>query len=544
MEHKIYNLNEFDLLEVINKDTNFSKIYLAINKKTNEKVILKYFIHSSLKKDIFDHISKEILINKYLSNTEITIKCKGICIDIKKRFIFLVLEPADFSLYYYLTNVNYTNNDLKMIFYELVKIVFILHSKGIVHNDIKLENFLFIDKKIKIIDFGLSDFLIYSPHNDIVTNYICTDYTKAPDTRKTYETDIYSLGLTILHLILKSYFKIDLKYVDNEINVIKYIKDKDMITDIIEYNSNYFIKKVGLECYDLIKKMLIFEKELRINIVDIINHPYFKEFEKSKIDNFNKNVKKYDKYKYNYIIQIKKSLIPVNYIYKYINYTQLEYFNNIYEIKYKHLHFDNYLNQKVTLDNVNNLYLDIDKYTPYSKIFNIDSFINTILFLRKEINIRKINLKFFNEYFLMLCILFNSIFTYEYGRISYDNFNKIYSVTNEIFNFIYLDCIKLIYEDFNIYFFNSILSIFLDEITYEYEIINSDYSINLKIKCIELFITLIKEKIIKEVNFITIVKYSINNIMAQILNKNIIEYNLSPLINSMKLTKEDIAIFS
>lgn len=544
MEHKIYNLEEFDLLEVINKDTNFSKIYLAKNKKTNEEVILKYFIHSSLKKDIVEHITKEIFINKYLSDTEITIKSKGICIDKEKKFIFLVLEPADFSLYYYLKNVSYTMNDFKMIFYEMVKIIFILHSKGIVHNDIKVENFLFIDKKIKIIDFGLSDFLLYSPHNDIVINYICTDFTKAPDTRKTYETDIYSFGLTVLHLILKSYFKIDLKYIDEELSVIKYVKEKDMITDIIEYNSNYFIKKVGIECYDLIKKMLIFQKESRINIVDIINHPYFKEFEKPKIENFNKNVKKDNNYNYNYIIQIKNSLIPVNYIYKYINYTQSEYFNNIYEIKYKYLHFENYLNQKVTLDKISDFNLDIEKYTSYSKIFNIDSFINAIIFFKKEKNIRKININFLNEYFLMLCIIFSSIFTYDYGRISYDKFNKIYPVTNENFNFIYLDCIKLLYEDFNIYFFYSILSIYLDEITYKYEIINSDYLINLKVKCIELFIFLIREKVIKEINFITLIKYTINNVMAKIFNKNNIEYNLSPLIDSMKLTKEDINFLS
>ena len=541
MEHKIYNLDEFDLLEAINKETNFSKIYLAKHKKTNEEVILKYFIHSSIKRDIVEHITKEIFINKYLSNTDVSIKCKGVCFDKEQRYIFLVLERADFSLYYYLKNVNYTMSDFKKIFYELVKIIFILHSKGIVHNDIKLENFLFIDKKIKIIDFGLSDFLTYSPHNDIVTNYVCTDFTKAPDSRKTYATDIFSLGLTALHLILKSYFKIDLKCIDGEIIVVKYVKDKDIIVDIIEYDSNYFIKHVGSECYDLIKRMLILEKESRINIFEVLNHSYFEEFGKTNIDKLSKlPIKK--SLNYNYIIQIKNMLIPVNYIYKYLNYTQTEYFNNMHEINYKHLHFENYLNQKISLDNKFEFNLDIYKYTSYSKIFNIDSFVNTILFLRKEKNLNKINKNFLNEYFLMLCILFNSVFTYDYGRISYEKFNKIYPITIENFNFIYLDCIKLIYEDFNLYFFYSVLAFYIDEITYEYEIINPSYSINLKIKCIEHFINLIKEKIIKEVNFITLVKYTINNVLAKILNRNNIEYNLSPLINSMKLSREDIKI--
>jgi serine/threonine protein kinase len=544
MEHEIYNLNDFDVLEVINKETNFSKIYLARNKKTNKEVILKYFIDSSFKKGILEHISKEIFMNKYLSNTDITVGFKGICIDTKKRYIFLVLERAEFSLYYYLKNVNYTINDFKKIFYELVKIIFLLHSKGIVHNDIKLENFLFIDKKIKIIDFGLSDFLTYSPYNEIVTNYICTEFTKAPDSRKTYETDIYSLGLTAVHLILKSYFKIDLKYINNEIIVIKNLKNKNIITYVKEYDSTFFINKVGLQCYDLIKKMLIYEKELRINIVDVINHPYFEEFEKTPITNFNKIERINNKLNNFHIIQIKNSILPINYIHKYVNYTKNEYFLNMYEIKYKHIHFENYLNQKVNLDKIFDKNFDKNNYMSYSKIFNIDSYVNTIIFLKKEKNFNTINKNFFNEYFLMSCIIFNSIFTYDSGRISYENFNNLCKITYDNFNFIYIQCIKLIFENFNIYFFFAILSLYLDEIIYEYELINPDYLVNLKINCIDLFISLIKEKVIKEINFITLVKYSINTVLANILNKNIIEYNLSPIINSMKLTNEDIKLFS
>jgi hypothetical protein len=301
--------------------------------------------------------------------------------------------------------------------------------------------------------------------------------------------------------------------------------------------------------------MLIYEKELRINIVDVINHPYFEEFEKTPItnfNNFNKIERINNKLNYFHIIHIQNSILPINYINKYVNYTKDEYFNNMYEIKYKHIHFENYLNQKVSLDKICDKicdknfdkYIDKKNFISYSKIFNIDSYVNTIIFLKKEKNFNKINKNFLNEYFLMLCIIFNSIFTYNLGRITYDIFNNLCQITYDNFNFIYIECIKLIYADLNIYFFYAILSFYLDEIIYEYELINPDYLVNLKIKCIDFFICLIKEKVITEINFITLIKYSINTVLANILNKNIIEYNLSPIINSMKLTNEDIKLFS
>ena len=203
----IYILSEFDEFEKIHTKENFSKIYIAIHRKTKEKVILKLYLQS-IKNNIHDYISKEILINKYLTeNTNITMKLKGLCLDDTKDLIFLVIEYGDYSLYDYMRHTNYTNIDVKKLFFEGAKLLFIMHSYGIIHNDIKLENLILHNQQLKIIDFGLSDFLYYSPSKNVINYYVCTEYTKAPDTRKSFETDIYSFALTIIHLLTKNYFK-------------------------------------------------------------------------------------------------------------------------------------------------------------------------------------------------------------------------------------------------------------------------------------------------------------------------------------------------
>jgi serine/threonine protein kinase len=540
---KFYNINEFTSITKINKVTNFSQVYSAILRETTEEVILKYFIHSpSL--DIRDHITKEIIINKYLSdNTDITVNFKGICIDEINKHMFLVLSLGEFNLHTYICNVSYTNHDIKRIFYEAVKILYILHKHGIVHNDIKLENFLFENKKLKIIDFGLSDFLFYSPNTDIINRYVCTEYTKAPDQRKSFETDIYSLGITFIHIILKSYFKPEIKYLNNEedIEVINFVKENDLIIDIKEYNKEYFLNKVGSDCYDLIKKMICKSQENRIDIISILNHSYFKEFGAVHISNFNIKPEKSKKLNLHYSILVKQNIIPFNLVNFNEKYSYEEYFNNHYEIKYKDIHMDIFKRDIIKIDSLScKLYFEQFFSSQYKEIFSYDSLINTIILLKNKDIIDNININFYEEYFCMFCILFNSIFTYNKGSITYEDFNKLIKISETNFIDIYFKSLELFLNNFNIYFINSIFSYYIDKIIFEYEIINSNYLKNLKIKCFDIFYNIINNSLIDGIELHKLIIYIINIVISNLLKINLYEYNLNSLIECMRLSENDI----
>ena len=125
----MYILSEFDNFEKIHTKKNFSNIYIATHIRTKEKVILKLYLES-IKNNIYEYLSKELLINKYLTeNTYITMKLKGICLDDSKDLLFLVIEYGDYSLYDYMKNTEYSIKDVEKIFYEGAKLLFIIESK-------------------------------------------------------------------------------------------------------------------------------------------------------------------------------------------------------------------------------------------------------------------------------------------------------------------------------------------------------------------------------------------------------------------------------
>ena len=83
------------------------------------------------------------------------------------------------------------------------------------------------------------------------------------------------------------------------------------------------------------------------------------------------------------------------------------------------------------------------------------------------------------------------------------------------------------------------MSYYVDKIIYETNIIKEKYYEDFKLLCLNSFInliTIINININTEFsNFNKIIIYSINNIVAEILNKNIQEYNSNPCFSEMKI---------
>jgi len=580
---KLYDSNDFTNFHVIHEKPEYSQINYVIEKKTNEKKILK--IYKTLNNNILnDYASRELLINKYLSeNTNITPKLNGLCINNKINNISLVLECGSMSLHDYFMKIKYNITHIKSIFYEGIKLLHTLHSNGIVHNDIKLENFIFHNKQLKLIDFGLSEFLLYSPPNDFVNNYLCTEYTKAPDIRKSFETDIFSFALTIIHLIINNYCKCEVQYTYyicpycHNTNMCDYcdyydfkiiVKSGNYVNHI--YDQNYFLDVIGLIGYKLLKNMLNPEISKRINTNDILSDAYFYNFKNSKFflnNNFNTfpNIKD-DIFPETYKITYDNKILP-NEIFAYnTNYLEYEYYNNIYETKYKYVIIDNL--KKIIID-TNYCFDNINLFDKFitAEYFNYDSVINTLIIFKNQKYINKFNefINFKNDtilYIFMMMTIFNSLFMYEYGKINIEEFIeevKKYIDNDYIDNSennhdnsnikvmtLYKNCLTVILSTEHIYFTYSILSYYIDKIYFETNLIENNYIEQFKLKCGEEIYNIIKNNIINNIPLDTVIIYAININIAKLLNITIDEYNKLDLIPEMKLDldKLDIILIS
>jgi len=100
---------------------------------------------------------------------------------------------------------HYTEAECARLVKQMLSAVRYLHSKGIIHRDLKLENFLFSsvhpDSELKMIDFGLSKHFSYGEvHHEAVG----TPYTVAPEViRGSYDErcDIWAIGVIAFLLL-------------------------------------------------------------------------------------------------------------------------------------------------------------------------------------------------------------------------------------------------------------------------------------------------------------------------------------------------------
>ena len=195
---------------------------------------------------------------------------------------YVIMEFAEGGELYEQINKlkNFKEKHAAIIMQQLLSAVCYMHSKGIVHRDIKPENIMLESKSsedlsIKLIDFGTSNFIKNNQH---LSMKIGTPYYIAPEVLKKsygYECDIWSLGV-ILYMLLSGtppFDGFDDQSILQKVKIGKYSLEGESW----ELISN--------EAKDLIKKMLTYSPEKRINAEDALKHEWFKKFLKFKNTN-------------------------------------------------------------------------------------------------------------------------------------------------------------------------------------------------------------------------------------------------------------------
>ncbi|KAL4500674.1 hypothetical protein ABPG72_003098 [Tetrahymena utriculariae] len=183
----------------------YAVVNLAIDKRSNQKVAIKVYEKEKLQDPHkMKNVKREVQILTHISHFNI-IKLYYV-IDAPTTLNLVMEYIGTSSLYSYLKakpNRRLPENDARKIFRQVVEGIKYLHSRNIIHRDIKLENLLIDDyKNVKIIDFG---FAVCAPKDKKLTSFCGTPSYMAPEivSKKDYygaPVDVWTCGVLLFVL--------------------------------------------------------------------------------------------------------------------------------------------------------------------------------------------------------------------------------------------------------------------------------------------------------------------------------------------------------
>jgi serine/threonine protein kinase len=173
-------------------------------------------------------------------------------------FVMEYMEGGD--LFDFVHENKVSESEAKLLFRQIVGAIRHLHSKNIVHRDIKLENFL-LDKSqriVKLADFGFSnqgtvfETSCGSPYYSAPEIFLGTSYGK--------EVDIWSLGVVFYAVVTRS-----LPFIASDL--------PSLMRKIL--NCEYeFPTSISPGCKELIQKMIVCDPSKRLTIEEVRKNPW------------------------------------------------------------------------------------------------------------------------------------------------------------------------------------------------------------------------------------------------------------------------------
>lgn len=239
----------------------------------NETEYQKYRFQVEL--NIINRLSNEPNILHFIDNFDLPYK--------EQNCKFVVTKYYDNSdLYEFVTkNDKLTEKDKCNIIYQILQILLSLKTRKIVHNDIKLENFIMKSispPKILLTDFDFSEIINKSSMQDRGT----MPYT-APEIMRyephDYEADIWSLGICVYFLLFNSFpFNFDKSKLFDRSHVLSCIENNELKRpDVV----------VSDDAWDCVCELLQKDQTERITVENALKLNWFKNVECFDNDLFN-----------------------------------------------------------------------------------------------------------------------------------------------------------------------------------------------------------------------------------------------------------------
>ncbi|RZC66661.1 hypothetical protein C5167_010351 [Papaver somniferum] len=252
----------------------FGYTFVATDKVNGDRVAVKRIDKNKMVLPIaVEDVKREVKILQALTGHENVVQFHNAFEDDSYVYIAMELCEGGELLDRILSKKDsrYTEKDAAVIVRQMLRVAAECHLNGLVHRDMKPENFLFksakLDSPLKATDFGLSDFI--KPGRKF-PDIVGSAYYVAPEVLKRKsgpESDVWSIGvITYILLCGRRPF---------------WDKTEDGIFKEVLKNKPDFRRKpwpsISHSAKDFIKKLLVKDPRARLTAAQALSHPWVRE---------------------------------------------------------------------------------------------------------------------------------------------------------------------------------------------------------------------------------------------------------------------------
>ncbi|XP_028774541.1 calcium-dependent protein kinase 18 [Neltuma alba] len=252
----------------------FGYTYVGVDLAKGDRVAVKKIDKSKMILPIaVEDVKREVKILKELTGHENVVQFYNAFED--DSYVYIVMELCEggelLDRILAKKDSRYSEKDAAVVVRQMLKVAAECHLHGLVHRDMKPENFLFksprADSPLKATDFGLSDFIKPGKKfHDIVGSA----YYVAPEVLKRKsgpESDVWSIGvITYILLCGRRPF---------------WDKTEDGIFKEVLRNKPDFRRKpwpsISNAAKDFVKKLLVKDPRARLTAAQALSHPWVRE---------------------------------------------------------------------------------------------------------------------------------------------------------------------------------------------------------------------------------------------------------------------------
>lgn len=252
----------------------FGYTYVATDRASSERVAVKRIEKKKMVLPIaVEDVKREVKILQALTGHENVVQFYNAFED--DDFVYIVMELCEggelLDRILAKKDSRYSEKDAAKVVRQMLKVAARCHLHGVVHRDMKPENFLFKstkeDSPLKATDFGLSDFI--KPGKKF-QDIVGSAYYVAPEVLKRKsgpESDVWSIGV-ITYILLCGRRPFWDKTEDGIF--------KEVLRKKPEFREKPW-EKISNSAKDFVKKLLVKDPRARLTAAQALSHPWVRE---------------------------------------------------------------------------------------------------------------------------------------------------------------------------------------------------------------------------------------------------------------------------